>query len=209
MPSGVYKRPIKDYSKGKTCSTCKNTLPLTSYTFHKSGSRAGQPLAKCKACAKEYQKAWVQVLNPDAAKAINAKSYRNNISKHLTDENRAKRNAWTKLWSKNNPAYCRERTRRRKACKLKATPSWANLDAIREIYRKAIIEEKASGIKMNVDHIVPLISDYVCGLHVEANLEVKTARENISKNNRFWPDMSDVSNPELKALMKNFYAQAN
>jgi len=50
------------------------------------------------------------------------------------------------------------------------------------VYRRA-------GIEAHVDHIVPLQSKLVCGLHTPDNLTVLLARENISKGNRVWPDM--------------------
>jgi hypothetical protein len=40
-----------------------------------------------------------------------------------------------------------------------------------------------------VDHIVPLQSDIVCGLHNEFNLTVITKKANSEKRNYFWPDM--------------------
>ena len=45
------------------------------------------------------------------------------------------------------------------------------------------------GFKWEVDHIVPLQSKLVCGLHVHNNLQVITALENIKKHNKVWPDM--------------------
>ena len=66
-----------------------------------------------------------------------------------------------------------------------ATPKWANRDDIKEVYIKAQILTKETGIKHEVDHIVPLTNKLVCGLHVEHNLRVVTFSENRSKSNKF------------------------
>lgn len=76
-----------------------------------------------------------------------------------------------------------------RAGKIRATPSWANLFFIEEAYDLAQLRTKATGFKWHVDHIVPLRSKSVCGLHVENNLQVIPAIHNISKGNRHWPDM--------------------
>ena len=90
-------------------------------------------------------------------------------------------------YEKNKPAYF-ERAARRRATKKQATPAWADIEAIREYYRAARAFRKY-GYDFHVDHIVPLKSPLVSGLHTEANLRLLPGAENLSKHNRFWPDM--------------------
>lgn len=78
---------------------------------------------------------------------------------------------------------------KRRSALLKAIPKWANLEAIEAIYREANRIEKLTGMEYHVDHIVPLQSKIVSGLHCESNLRVLPATKNISKSNRHWPDM--------------------
>lgn len=72
----------------------------------------------------------------------------------------------------------------REAHILKATPAWANQKAIAEIYDRAA-EMRAAGNDVHVDHVVPLRGKNVCGLHVETNLRIIAATENLSKGARF------------------------
>ncbi len=89
----------------------------------------------------------------------------------------------------NKPAALAD-TNHRRASKLQATPAWANDFFIKEAYSLAKLREKVCGGKWHVDHIVPLRSPLVCGLHVEHNLQVIPARANLQKHNRHWPDMA-------------------
>lgn len=72
--------------------------------------------------------------------------------------------------------------------KLQRTPEWADQDAIRAIYQDAARRSFETGVMHHVDHIIPLQGVLVSGLHVEYNLRVITATENMSKHNRYEVD---------------------
>jgi len=68
-------------------------------------------------------------------------------------------------------------TAKYRAAQLKATPKFANLNKIKEIYKNC-----PKGYA--VDHIVPLQGKNVCGLHVHWNMQYLTKSENSSKSNK-------------------------
>lgn len=92
-------------------------------------------------------------------------------------------------WAKAHPAKAAAMAALRRARIAQATPVWANKFFIEEIYDLAQRRTEMLGFRWHVDHIVPLKSKSVCGLHVECNLQVIPAAQNCSKHNRYWPDM--------------------
>jgi len=80
-------------------------------------------------------------------------------------------------WKREHPAVVAAQAARRRAAIQKATPKWADEGAIRKIY------EEAAKKRWHVDHIVPLRSPLVCGLHCEANLRVVPPEVNLRKGN--------------------------
>ena len=101
--------------------------------------------------------------------------------------NLIKKKLYDKNWYLKNLDKVNAKTAKRRSTKLNATPSWLTNEhkkEITEMYRSCLDISKQTGIKHHVDHIVPLKGKGVCGLHVPWNLQILTATENISKNNR-------------------------
>lgn len=89
--------------------------------------------------------------------------------------------------TKNKDKYAYYAAKRR-AAKLSRTPVWLTEEdtwLIKEFYLLAEEREKYIGIKWHVDHIIPLQGKLVSGLHIPQNLQVISAKENISKSNKF------------------------
>lgn len=96
-----------------------------------------------------------------------------------------------KKWRTKNLPYIMASNASRRALTKNATPAWADKKKIQAFYESAQGIGMLTGEWYHVDHIVPLKSKTVCGLHCEANLQILTAKENIVKNNLVWPDMPD------------------
>jgi len=86
-----------------------------------------------------------------------------------------------------NPEYYKALTSVRKRRHRNATPPWVTKEQklqIRQLYLEAQRLTKLTGERYVVDHIVPLLNDSVCGLHVPWNLRVMTQEENLRKSNK-------------------------
>lgn len=88
-----------------------------------------------------------------------------------------RKDIWDSYYDANKSDYI-ERNARRRALVKKATPKWADIRKIKEIYANC-----PTGY--HVDHIVPLRGINVCGLHVENNLQYLSEEENLKKSNKF------------------------
>lgn len=97
-------------------------------------------------------------------------------------------------WKKNNPEATRADTSNRRRRHRDASPPWLTLHQkadMRALYLLAAQMTRTTGEPYVVDHIYPLRSEIVCGLHVPWNLRVMTREANLRKSNNM-PDDSEA-----------------
>jgi len=155
----------------KVCNTCNTPKSLNEYHKHSGAKDGYRP--QCKICKNKVA-------------ALYRKNNKGSIAqktKLWQQANRDRCNKAVRKWRKNNLAYDAHRASFYRASKLNATPKWADLIRIKEYY------DKASAVQLAVDHIVPLNSKLVCGLHCEDNLQLLPMAVNSAKGNRYWEGM--------------------
>lgn len=118
--------------------------------------------------------------NAESIKVKRAQQYRNNPGQMI---------ARVDEWRKKNKGRVNARTAKLELKKRQAMPGWTNKYAVAEFYEFAAIKSRMTGIRHEVDHIVPLNGKLVCGLHTHYNLQVIPRSENTRKSNVYWPDM--------------------
>lgn len=149
----TFKNKLFNLVSIKYCPICYKVLNYTN--FDKDANDSYGRASQCKSCTS----------------IKNASFYAHN------------KDTYHKKYIEDNREDYTARNAKRRATKLNATPSWANLSLIREIYRCA------EG--MHVDHIIPLQGATVCGLHVENNLQYLTPEENMKKSNKLLQEYSE------------------
>ena len=101
-------------------------------------------------------------------------------------------------WKENNVLKIRADTKARRRKHREATPPWLTRkqkSEIRQMYQVAITLTKTTGEQYVVDHIWPLRSEVVCGLHAPWNLRVITQAENLKKSNNLPADEEAIAFP--------------
>lgn len=202
----------------KVCRDCGEDLPITEFCKNKPAKDGLN--CYCRKCSKLRYAAHYKK-NADAMCARSAEYRKKNpdvVKKKLKEwqERNATHTAEYRKKNKDKMYLNGKRYRERNVDKVRAgyaerrasfrTPSWANKEAIQQLYAEAAMLSKERKIPYEVDHIVPLRSPIVCGLHCEFNLRVVTMEENRKKSNLFWPDMpsnKNISQSKVNAMNTN------
>lgn len=144
----------------KTCKICEIEKPMTAFKADKSYADGRRH--QCNECrnVRERQR-WAE----------------------RDDESRRLHQDRSRKWRKENKGAARAQHARYLATRDQRTPSWADLDAIKAIYKDCQTINKITDTRHEVDHIVPLRGELVCGLHTANNLQIIPAVENASKGN--------------------------
>lgn len=183
-------------TNGKACKQCGEIGKPTRQKYSKSNNKY-YLLSICKECenynSREYQKSHLEKYRD-----YNKRSYLNkvgilsrqsplNSDPEITKE---KKRISVANWQKTNPDRIKQirlrqkqngndkaKSARRRSRKKQACPPWVDHEKLKLIYQSC-----PAGY--HVDHIIPLTSDLVCGLHVPENLQYLLAIENIKKGNK-------------------------
>lgn len=104
------------------------------------------------------------------------------------EEELAIRRLRSRLSNRKNPARVKANKIKYETKRDAATPRWLSQEhwgQMNAIYEKARAMTVKTGIRHEVDHIVPINGKEVSGLHVPWNLQILTQVENVSKSNRY------------------------
>lgn len=198
----------------KRCARCGQVKPVDHFNLRRKGSTAYAAYCKlCSSGAgsewarnnrdraSAAARAW-RAANPGRIKEFRGKipselrrrydrdSYERHAEKrrarrrayyHANKEQQSERN---REWRALNPGKNAAKSMAYEARKKQAMPAWADRAAIDAVYERCAAMNRLGDTQYQVDHIMPLASPIMCGLHVDYNLQIIPARENQSKGNR-------------------------
>jgi hypothetical protein len=175
----------------KQCACCKVVKP-TENNFAWLKTRF---CSWCRDCKKIKKKEW-DLKNQDRVKENAKEFYKTYYPKNKEKifqrtiewqrNNKEKYAIKSKRWYENNKHKSFAHSAKYRAAKRNACPSWLDETMkleIEAIYSKANKISIETGVAHEVDHIVPLCGETVCGLHVPWNLQVLSQFDNRSKRN--------------------------
>lgn len=180
------------YTPTKLCPKCGTPKPTTE--FGTDNSRKDKLHPYCKECRFISKKTFRQN-NAEKIRESKRTYYQENKEtikekvRQYTSEHKEAKKERDKIYQRKNISTYVANNAKRKSSKLQATPKWCETEQIKSIYAQCKQLSEQTGIEHHVDHIVPLQSDIVCGLHCLANLQILTSFDNLSKGNYYWPDM--------------------
>ncbi len=209
-PKCLIEKPVSDlrFRKDGTIRGCLPCLAL-----YQAKIRKENPGKQSEYNKKHYElhkeeiskrpKNWA-INNPEKVKIlnrINTNNYRKRRTQEQIDSDAEKRRIdYEKnqqrnidaalLWAKNNPEQAAATAANRRAKQKFATPKWLNAGHHLEIY--GYYQWCSIFPGHNVDHVYPLKSKYVSGMHVPWNLNILTKLENNRKKNKI-PDPATIA----------------
>jgi hypothetical protein len=159
----------------KLCTRKNHLMPKSE--FWKNNSVKDGLYAFCINCATEVKAEWNE-LN---------KEYILENRKQYYKENKENENKTSFQYKLNNRGRCNAIQAKRRAALLQATPKWLTKEHLKEIqwyYDTAKDLQWLSEDKLTIDHIMPLLGENSCGLHVPWNLQILPMKQNSSKKNK-------------------------
>lgn len=176
-------RATLDAAGLKICNVCRETKPRSDYKTRRA-SPDGLHYT-CIVCANLRSARWNKA-HPGAAREWyeNNKEWKLQYWKQWRQSHPDRIKQSYRKWAQANKARINALIAKRNALKLNATPPWVDHLAIRAIYKEATRLTVATGIRHEVDHVIPLRHPRVCGLHIPVNLQILTSDENKRKSNQ-------------------------
>jgi hypothetical protein len=188
-------------SEHRRCIDCHQNKCL--FEFARDKHRRDGVQSRCKAChaakgrkwraanpgkATSYVRRYME-RHPEKAKEVRvhaeAKRKASGYFERWYRENLETKRAKNRQWSKLNPAANAALRARGRAALQQRTVGWADYEAIRRVYAEARRLTEETGIRHEVDHIIPLRGKCVSGLHVHYNLRVIPMTDNRKKHAKF------------------------
>jgi hypothetical protein len=178
----------------KPCSNCRETKPASA--FYPSKVLKSGLDSRCKACradgAAQRTREWYRKNTERALAASKARASKNPEAvkaahRAWTEANKERALAIKKKYRDSHMDAGRRNVLSRRGRLANAATGWdAELDdlVLREAAHVAVLRERSTGIKWDVDHVEPLRGRDVCGLHNAYNLAVVPHLFNMLKGNR-------------------------